>query len=147
MGAALAYWLERRTPDRETRVRSSAGSVCCFLEQETLTPQKVLVIPRNRWLRLNMTEKLFTETLNHNQNKTKQSELLSIDCVIPMVAADSSALLYVVLSPLNLSIVISVQNIPFHVVNFVRQKTEVTVLSMCTGVTPVHIDNTVTSVF
>ena len=32
---------------------------------------KVLVIPRNRWLRLNMTEKLFTGTLNHNQNKTK----------------------------------------------------------------------------
>ena len=32
---------------------------------------KVLVIPRNRWLRLNMTEKLFTGTLNHNQNKNK----------------------------------------------------------------------------
>ena len=32
---------------------------------------KVLVIPRNRWLRLNMTEKLFTGTLNKNQNKTK----------------------------------------------------------------------------
>ena len=30
---------------------------------------KVLVIPRNRWLRLNMTEKLFTGTLNKNQNK------------------------------------------------------------------------------
>ena len=54
-----------------SRVRSSAGSVCCFLEQETFTPQKVLVIPRNRWLRLNMTEKLFTGTLNKNQNKTK----------------------------------------------------------------------------
>ena len=39
-GGALALWLERRTPDRETRVRSSAGSVCCFLEQETFTPQK-----------------------------------------------------------------------------------------------------------
>ena len=39
-GGALAKWLERRTPDRETRVRSSAGSVCCFLEQETFTPQK-----------------------------------------------------------------------------------------------------------
>ena len=50
---------------------SSAGSVCCFLEQETFTPQKVLVIPRNRWLRLNMTEKLFTGTLNNNQNKNK----------------------------------------------------------------------------
>ena len=71
-GGALG-WLERRTPDRETRVRSSAGSVCCLLEQETFTPQKVLVIPRNRWLRLNMTEKLFTGTLNHNQNKKKKN--------------------------------------------------------------------------
>ena len=52
---------------------SDSGSVCCFLEQETFTPQKVLVIPRNRWLRLNMTEKLFTGTLNKNQNKTKSS--------------------------------------------------------------------------
>ena len=31
--------------------------------------QKVLVIPRNRWLRLNMTEKFFTGTLNKNQKK------------------------------------------------------------------------------
>ena len=53
--------------------RLSAGSVCCFLEQETFTPQKVLVVPRNRWLRLNMTEKLFTGTLNHNQNKQNKS--------------------------------------------------------------------------
>ena len=30
---------------------------------------KVLLIPRNRWLRLNMTENLFTGTLNKNQNK------------------------------------------------------------------------------
>ena len=44
-GGALAYWLERRTPDRETRVRSSAGSVCCFLEQETFTPQKYWKYP------------------------------------------------------------------------------------------------------
>ena len=48
----------------------------CFLEQETFTPQKVLVIPRNRWLRLNITEKLFTGTLNHNQNKNKHCILL-----------------------------------------------------------------------
>ena len=38
---------------------------------------KVLVIPRNRWLRLNMTEKLFTGTLNKNQNKTKKSRRAS----------------------------------------------------------------------
>ena len=34
---------------------------------------KVLVIPRNRWLRLKMTEKLFTGMLNHNQ-KTKKEQ-------------------------------------------------------------------------
>ena len=50
--------------------------MCCFLEQETFTPQKVLVIPRNRWLRLNMTEKLFTGTLNHNQNKTNKTFII-----------------------------------------------------------------------
>ena len=44
------------------------------MSQFKLSP-KVLVIPRNRWLRLNMTEKLFTGTLNHNQNKTKQFKL------------------------------------------------------------------------
>ena len=47
-------------------------SVCCFLEQES---PKVLVIPRNRWLRLNMTEKLFTGTLNNNQKKKKKKNL------------------------------------------------------------------------
>ena len=35
---------------------------------------KVLVIPRNRWLRLNMTEKLFTGTLNKNQNKKQNKK-------------------------------------------------------------------------
>ena len=77
----LTLMLERRTPDREPRVRSSAGSVCCFLEQETFTPQKVLVTPRNRWLRLNMTEKLFKGTLNHNQNKKKS-------CLRPLELSD-----------------------------------------------------------
>ena len=42
-----------------------------LLECKDYSP-KVLVIPRNRWLRLNMTEKLFTGTLNHNQNKNKK---------------------------------------------------------------------------
>ena len=36
----LMVRLERWTPNRETWVRTSAGSVCCFLEQETFTPQK-----------------------------------------------------------------------------------------------------------
>ena len=52
---------------------SILGRVGVFvsLSKRHLLPKKVLVIPRNRWLRLNMTEKLFTGTLNHNQNKTK----------------------------------------------------------------------------
>ena len=36
---------------------------------------KALVIPRNMWLRLNMTEQLFTGTINHNQNKNKQKPI------------------------------------------------------------------------
>ena len=35
--------------------------------KDTFTPQKVLVIPRKRWLRPNMTNKLFTGTLRINQ--------------------------------------------------------------------------------
>ena len=52
---------------------SILGRVGVFvsLSKRHLLPQKVLAILRNRWLRLNMTEKLFTGTLNHNQNKTK----------------------------------------------------------------------------
>ena len=67
-GGAVAWWLMPRTPDPEvggsspTRVKP-----CCVLEQGTLAPQKVLVIPRKRWLLPNMTEKLFTETLRINQ--------------------------------------------------------------------------------
>ena len=67
-GSAVAWWLMLRTPDPEvggsspTRVKP-----CCVLEQGTFTPPKVLVIPRKRWLRPNMTEKLFTGTLRINQ--------------------------------------------------------------------------------
>ena len=56
-GRAVALWLMPRTPDPEvggsspTRVKP-----CCVLEQGTFTPPKVLVIPRKRWLRPNMTE-------------------------------------------------------------------------------------------
>ena len=66
--SAVAWWLMPRTPDPEvggsspTRVKP-----CCVLEQGTFTPQKVLVIPRKRWLRPNMTEKLFTGMLRINQ--------------------------------------------------------------------------------
>ena len=67
-GSAVAWWLMPRTPDPEvggsspTRVKP-----CCVLEQGTFTPKNVLVIPRKRSLRPNMTEKLFTGTLRINQ--------------------------------------------------------------------------------
>ena len=37
---------------------------------KTCPPQKVLVIPRKRWLRPNITEKLFTGTLSIKPNQT-----------------------------------------------------------------------------
>ena len=59
---------------------SIPGRVGVFvsLSKRHLLPQKVLVIPRNRWLRLNMTEKLFTGTLNHNKNKKQKIILILI---------------------------------------------------------------------
>ena len=51
----------------------SRVGVCCFLEQRNIYSPKVLVIPRNRWLRLNMTEKLFTGTLNNNETNKQMA--------------------------------------------------------------------------
>ena len=44
------------------------------LSKDTFTPRKVLVIPRKRWLRPDMTEKLFTGTLSLNKTKPKQTQ-------------------------------------------------------------------------
>ena len=67
-GSAVAWWLMPRTPDPEVGGSSPTRfKPCCVLEQGTFTPQKVLVIHRKRWLRPNMTEKLFTGTLRINQ--------------------------------------------------------------------------------
>ena len=52
--------VEHRTPEQEVGVRSSLRSLCCVLEQDTFTSQKVLVIHRERWFRLNMTKILLT---------------------------------------------------------------------------------------
>ena len=41
------------------------------LSKDTFTPRKVLAIPRKRWLRPDMTEKLLTGTLSINTNQTK----------------------------------------------------------------------------
>ena len=55
---------------------SILGRVGVFvsLSKKHLLPKKVLVIPRKRWLRLNMTEKLFTGTLNQNKKKKKKKK-------------------------------------------------------------------------
>ena len=67
-GSAVAWWLLPRTPDSEVGGSSPTGvKPCCVLEQGTFTPQKVLVIPWKRWLRPNITEKMFTGTLRINQ--------------------------------------------------------------------------------
>ena len=50
-------------------LETTFSSLCCILEQDTFTPQKVLVIPRKRWLRPDMTEKLFAGTLSKNEKK------------------------------------------------------------------------------
>ena len=61
--------IEPRTPEREV------GGIylrhVVSMSKATLTPRKVLVIPRKRWLRPDMTEKLFTGTLSLNKTKTK----------------------------------------------------------------------------
>ena len=59
--------VERRTPEREMRVRN-LPQPCCVLEQDTLLPV-ILVIPRKQWQRPDMTEKLLTGTLRLNTNK------------------------------------------------------------------------------
>ena len=70
VGSAMAWWLMSRTPDPEVGgSRPTRVKPCCVLEQGTFTPQKVLVIPRKRWLRPNMTEQLFTGTLLESINQ------------------------------------------------------------------------------
>ena len=58
-----APWPSGRASDIGARGRGFVPySARCILEQDTFTSQKVLVIPRKRWLRPDMTEKLLTET-------------------------------------------------------------------------------------
>ena len=68
--SAVAWWLMPQTPHPEVGCSSPTQvKPRCVLEQGTLFySPKVLVIPRKRWLRPNMTEKLFTGTLRINQS-------------------------------------------------------------------------------
>ena len=67
IGNFYHFWLR----SERSWVRSLLGSPCFIIEQDTFTSQKVLVIPRNRWLRPDMTEKLLTWTQSLNPNKQK----------------------------------------------------------------------------
>ena len=58
--------VECRTPEREV----GGSPPCCVLEQDTLLPESTGELPRKRWLRPDMTEKLLTGTLSLNTNKS-----------------------------------------------------------------------------
>ena len=67
-----AWWPSGRASDSGARGRGfDPHSLCCVLEQDTFTSQKVLVIPRKPWLHPDMTEKLLIGTLNLIKTKTK----------------------------------------------------------------------------
>ena len=52
---------------------------CCVLEQDTFLPESTGELPRKRWLRPDMTEKLLTGTLSLNTNKqTKSMQNMSL---------------------------------------------------------------------
>ena len=54
---------KRRTPEREVRgFDPHSGRRVVSLSKIHLPPKKVLIIPRKRWLRPDMTEKLLTGT-------------------------------------------------------------------------------------
>ena len=68
-----ARWPSGRASDSGARgrgVRSSLGSPCCILEQDTFKSQKVLVIPRKRWLR---PEKIVDWKVNSHRKQAKTS--------------------------------------------------------------------------
>ena len=54
--------VERRTEEQEVGGSILTRVAVFFLEQDTFTSQKVLVIPRKRWLCPDMTEQLLTGT-------------------------------------------------------------------------------------
>ena len=60
----------------DSGVRSSLGSPCCVIEQDTIYSQKVLVIHRKRWLRPDMTEKLFTVVKQKTKRKRKFRKII-----------------------------------------------------------------------
>ena len=62
--------VEPRTPEREMSGFDTYFRRAVSLSKDTFTLRKVLAIPRKRWLRPDMTEKLFTGTFSLNKTKT-----------------------------------------------------------------------------
>ena len=78
--------VDRRTPEREVggSILTQVAVLCP--EQDTFTSQKILVIPRKRWLRPDMTEKLFTGTLSKNEMKRKYFWVyVCVACVVSVL--------------------------------------------------------------
>ena len=67
-----ALWPSGRASDSRARGRRFDTYLCrvVSLSKDTFTHRKVLVIPRKRWLRPDMPEKLFPGTLSRNKTKT-----------------------------------------------------------------------------
>ena len=75
-----ARWPSGRASDFGARGRGiyTYPSHVVSLSKDTFTPRKVLVIPRKRLVRPDMTEKVFTWTLSLNKTKTKLEKLQSM---------------------------------------------------------------------
>ena len=74
-----ARWPSGRASDSGARGRGfdpHSSRLVVPLSKIHLPPEKVLVIPRKRWLHPDITEKLFTGTLSKNKTKQKASKLL-----------------------------------------------------------------------
>ena len=68
------------TPDREVGGSIPTSTVMCpsAICKDTVTPRKVLVIPRKRWLHPEMTEKLLTGMLSIITNKQTNKQTNTI---------------------------------------------------------------------
>ena len=64
-GSAVAQWWSVGLRSERSGVRNLPPP-CCVLEQDTLLPESTGYLPRKRWLRPDMTEKLLTGTLSLN---------------------------------------------------------------------------------
>ena len=66
--------VERWTSEREIGGSISIRALCCVLEQDIYYLPKVLVIPTKRYLRPDMTDKLFTVTLSKTKKKRNENK-------------------------------------------------------------------------